>query len=193
MDILKKRNPQKILDVATGTGDLAIALSEIKDAKITGIDISEKMLDEGRQKLSDAGLDSRIELFKGDAEKMLFPDNTFDAVSVAFGVRNFENLEAGISEIKRVLKPGGTCVILEFAQPQKFPVKQVYHLYFKFVCPFWGRLIAGDDRAYKYLAESVYNFPFNEQFLNILKTAGFRNCHYVPLTFGIASIYVAEK
>ncbi|NNF02775.1 MAG: bifunctional demethylmenaquinone methyltransferase/2-methoxy-6-polyprenyl-1,4-benzoquinol methylase UbiE [Bacteroidia bacterium] len=191
--ILRENNCQQILDIATGTGDLAIAISKIANTHITGVDISNKMLAVGREKILNLGLEKRIELVNGDSENLQYKDNSFDAVCVAFGVRNFEDLEKGLNEMHRVLKPGGKCVILEFALPTKFPVKQFYHFYFNYVCPFLGRKIAKDDRAYKYLARSVNNFPYNEAFIKIFDSCGFKRSHYISLSFGIASIYVGEK
>jgi demethylmenaquinone methyltransferase/2-methoxy-6-polyprenyl-1,4-benzoquinol methylase len=191
--ILSYRNFDSLLDVATGTGDLAIEASKIAQAKIVGIDISEKMLAIGREKIQKKGLANRIKLELGDSENLKFDDNCFDAITVAFGVRNFENLQIGLSEMYRVLKPGGIAVILEFSKPKSFPFKQVYHLYFRFILPVIGRAISKDRSAYNYLPESVKNFPDGENFINIFKEVGFNKCNAKELSFGIASIYIGEK
>ena len=186
--------PERILDVATGTGDFALTSYEIlKPAKITGIDISEGMLELGRNKIAKAGLDSHIELLNGDSEAILFEDNSFDAVTVAFGVRNFENLEQGLSEIKRVLKPGGRLIVLECTKPSMPVVKQFYNFYMKFITPKIGKIIANNNDAYQYLNDSVLQFPEKESFIQILNKAGYRNTFYKTLTLGICTIYCAEK
>ena len=186
--------PERILDVATGTGDFALTSYEIlKPAKITGIDISEGMLELGRKKIAKAGLDSHIELLNGDSEAILFEDNSFDAVTVAFGVRNFENLEQGLSEIKRVLKPGGRLIVLECTKPSMPVVKQFYNFYMKFITPKIGKIIANNNDAYQYLNDSVLEFPEKESFIQILNKAGYRNTFYKTLTLGICTIYCAEK
>lgn len=186
--------PERILDVATGTGDFALTSYEIlKPAKITGIDISEGMLELGRKKIAKAGLDSHIELLNGDSEAILFEDNSFDAVTVAFGVRNFENLEQGLSEIKRVLKPGGRLIVLECTKPSMPVVKQFYNFYMKFITPKIGKIIANNNDAYQYLNDSVLQFPEKESFIQILNKAGYRNTFYKTLTLGICTIYCAEK
>lgn len=192
--LLKPEKPSTILDVATGTGDLAIeALKILKPDKITGIDISKGMLEKGREKISRLGLTSKIELLHGDSENLPFPDNTFDAVTVSFGVRNFENLEMGLSNIYKVLKPGGSCVILEFSKPKKFPVKQFYNFYFKNILPLMGKIISKDNAAYTYLPESVQAFPEGKSFIEIFKNIGFKKTRWVSLTFGISSIYYGKK
>lgn len=186
--------PERILDVATGTGDFALTSYEIlKPAKITGIDISEGMLELGRKKIAKAGLDTHIELLNGDSEAILFEDNSFDAVTVAFGVRNFENLEQGLSEIKRVLKPGGRLIVLECTKPSMPVVKQFYNFYMKFITPKIGKIIANNNDAYQYLNDSVLQFPEKESFIQILNKAGYRNTFYKTLTLGICTIYCAEK
>ena len=186
--------PERILDVATGTGDFALTSYEIlKPAKITGIDISEGMLELGRKKIAKAGLDSHIELLNGDSEAILFEDNSFDAVTVAFGVRNFENLEQGLSEIKRVLKPGGRLIVLECTKPSMPVVKQFYNFYMKFITPKIGKIIANNNDAYQYLNDSVLQFPEKESFIQILNKAGYRNTFYKTLTLGICTIYCAEE
>jgi len=186
--------PKAILDVACGTGDLAISMHEKYQPEIlVGIDISEQMLEYGKRKLRKKGLDSKIQLEIGDSENINYPDKRFDAVTAAFGVRNFENLQAGINEMHRVLKAGGKIVILEFSQPQKFPVKQLYRFYFLRILPFIGKLFSKDDSAYTYLPESVGAFPYGEDFLEVLNKAGFKNTDAHTLTFGIAAIYTGEK
>jgi demethylmenaquinone methyltransferase/2-methoxy-6-polyprenyl-1,4-benzoquinol methylase len=186
--------PQKILDVATGTGDFAITSYEIlKPEKIIGIDISDGMLDIGRKKIAKAGLENSIELINGDSEAILFDDNSFDAVTVAFGVRNFENLEKGLSEIKRVLKPGGKLIVLECTKPSLPVLKQLYNFYMKFVTPKIGKIIAKNNEAYQYLNDSVLRFPEKESFIHILNQSDYRNAFYKTLTLGICTIYCAEK
>ncbi|MDE3184923.1 MAG: bifunctional demethylmenaquinone methyltransferase/2-methoxy-6-polyprenyl-1,4-benzoquinol methylase UbiE [Bacteroidota bacterium] len=191
---LVSSNPKNILDVATGTGDFALTCYEIlKPEKITGIDISEGMLDIGRKKIEKAGLEQKIELLNGDSEAILFDDNTFDAVTVAFGVRNFENLEKGLDEIKRVLKPGGKLIILEFTKPSLPVIKQLYNFYMNTVTPKIGKIIAKNNEAYQYLNDSVLQFPEKESFIHILNQSDYRNAFYKTLTLGICSIYCAEK
>ncbi len=186
--------PKILLDVATGTGDLAIeANKRLNPDRITGVDISEGMMKFGREKLKKLGLDHKIELKSGDSENLPFPDNTFDAITVGFGVRNFENLENGLAGMYRVLKPGGMLVVLEFSRPKKFPVKQLYNFYFNRVTPFIGKMFARDSRAYSYLPESVNAFPDGKDFLAILQKTGFSSCRWQPLSFGIASIYTGQK
>ncbi len=191
--ILKEAKPQFILDVATGTGDFAVQAMSLNPQKITGVDISEGMLKVGRQKIEKLGLSSRIELLKGDSEDLQFQDNSFDAVTVGFGVRNFENLEDGLAEILRVMKPGALLVVLEFSRPRKFPMRQLYNFYFKNILPALGRLISNDKSAYTYLPESVEAFPDGTDFENILEKVGFKETACKSLTFGISSIYVARK
>lgn len=186
-------DPKLILDVATGTADLAIALEKAAPEKITGIDISAGMLDVGRQKIEKKGLSKLISLEQADSENLPFPDNTFDAITVAFGVRNFENLEKGLSEMRRVLKPGGRLLVLEFSQPQKFPFKQLYNFYFKNILPTIGKLVSKDARAYTYLPESVQAFPFGEKFMAIMAKCGYQKGRRIPVTFGIATIYEGLK
>lgn len=190
---LKDIAPEYILDVATGTADLAIEAFRLNPKKIIGIDISIQMLEIGELKIRNNKLECVIELQKGDSENMSFPDNTFDAVTVAFGVRNFENLDKGLSEIYRVIKPNGRLVVLEFSKPGKFPVKQVYSFYFKSLLPFIGKIISKDKSAYTYLPESVMQFPEKHEFLNKLEVVGFKQCSYQSLSFGIACIYVGDK
>jgi len=191
---LKTDKPKLMLDIATGTGDFALeAYRQLQPQKIIGVDISEGMLAFGKEKMKQKKLADKIELQVGDSERLLFEDNTFDAVIVAFGVRNFENLEKGLSDMRRVLKKGGTVVILEFSKPKKFPVKQVYNFYFKNILPNIGKLVSKDSRAYTYLPESVQAFPEGKDFLDILQKVGFQNVQQQALTFGISSIYVAQK
>lgn len=189
----KEGNPKLILDVATGTADLAIALEKTGAEKITGVDISAGMLEVGREKVAKKKLSKLISLELGDSEALEFPDNTFDVITVAFGVRNYENLEQGLSEMARVLKPGGRLLVLEFSQPQSFPFKQIYNFYFKYILPTVGKLISKDARAYSYLPESVQAFPHGEQFMNIMAGCGLKKGRRIPLTFGIASIYEGIK
>lgn len=190
---LKSLNPKMILDVATGTGDFAIACAKLNPEKIIGIDISEGMMKFGRKKITKIKLDQLIELKTGDAETVDFGDNTFDAVTVGFGVRNFENLEKGLHNIYRILKPGGRLIVLEFSYPRKFPVKQLYNFYFSYVTPVIGKLFSKDNRAYSYLPESVKAFPDNERFIEVLKKCNFKNTEFKSLSFGIAAIYQGEK
>ena len=191
--MLKERKPFKVLDVATGTGDLAIAIASLKPQKIVGIDISEKMLEIGRQKLTDKGLNLVVTLQQADAEKIPFSDNSFDAITVAFGVRNYENLELGLGEMSRVLRKGGVMLILEFSHPESFPMKQLYAFYSRNIIPRLGRMISGNSKAYTYLPESVAAFPSGKSFLEILNKLGLKNTRQVNLSMGIASIYLAEK
>jgi demethylmenaquinone methyltransferase / 2-methoxy-6-polyprenyl-1,4-benzoquinol methylase len=191
--ILSRYKPETVLDVATGTADLAIAIARLSPRKIVGIDISGKMLEIGRKKLMDKGLSKAITLQLADAEKIPFPNNSFDAVTVAFGVRNYENLELGLSEMIRVLRPGGVILILEFSHPGSFPMKQLYAVYSRYVIPLTGRLISGNNKAYTYLPESVAAFPSGKKFLDILDKLGMNNSRQVSLSGGIASIYQAEK
>lgn len=190
---LQSLHPKTILDVATGTGDFAIACAKLNPEKITGIDISEGMMKFGREKLNKLNLDKLITLQKGDAETVDFADNSFDAIVVGFGVRNFENLEKGLNNLLRILKPGGKLIILEFSYPRKFPVKQLYHFYFTYITPFIGKIFSKDVRAYSYLPESVKAFPDNENFTSILKKCGFKSADFEPVSFGIAAIYEAVK
>jgi len=182
-----------LLDVASGTGDLAIAALKLKPQKIVGIDISEKMLGIGMDKIKKKKLDQIISLQQGDSEDIRFEENYFDAITVAFGVRNFENLTKGLSEMYRVLKPNGRVAILEFSKPKQFPLKQIYNFYFKRMLPFIGKIISKDYAAYTYLYDSVSQFSEGEQFIDELKKLGFKNCTYKKLSFGIASIYNANK
>jgi demethylmenaquinone methyltransferase/2-methoxy-6-polyprenyl-1,4-benzoquinol methylase len=182
-----------ILDVASGTGDLAIAALKLNPQKVIGIDISQEMLNVGIKKIQRKGYQNIIELKIGDSENLEFNDNKFDGITAAFGVRNFEDLNKGLSEMYRVLKPQGKIVILEFSKPRVFPVKQVYNFYFKIILPLLGKIISKDNSAYTYLPESVNKFPERELFIQKLEQAGFKQCLYKPLSFGIASLYWAFK
>lgn len=192
--LLQAIRPQHILDVATGTGDFAIeSIRILKPTKIVGVDISQGMLDVAKEKIVKKGLQDVFEVQLGDSENLQFPDNTFDAVTVAFGVRNFENLEKGLSEIHRVLRPGGKAIILELSNPTAFPVKQLYNLYFHKIVPAFGRLISKDSSAYSYLPESVAKFPDGERFAQITDKVGFASTIVKPQTFGFCTIYEASK
>lgn len=186
-------NPKIILDIATGTGDFAVSAAKYTDAKITGIDISQGMLNVGVEKVRKKNLNNRISLQLADSESLPFNDNTFDAITAGFGVRNFENLNKGLSEMKRVLNKDGIVVILEPSTPKYFPLKQFYKLYFHHVLPTIGAWISKDKSAYSYLPESVDAFPSGEKFIVELKNVGFRDCKHIPLTFGIVSLYIAIK
>lgn len=191
---MRKTNPQHILDVATGTGDFAIAAArKLKPQSIIGIDISENMLAVGRQKIAKLKLDTCIHLEYGDCEALQFPDNSFDASLTGFGVRNFEDLQKGLQEIVRVLKPGATAYILEFSMPQAFIVKQLYVAYFKYILPFVGRVFSKDTSAYTYLFDSVQAFPYGEAFANQARKAGFEHTKCIPMSFGITTLYVCKK
>ncbi len=191
--IVSKNNPKTILDIATGTGDFAIMLAKLNPKKIIGLDISKGMLDVGIKKVKDNNLDGLIDMVLGDSEKLPFEDNSFDAITVGFGVRNFENLDKGLQEIHRVLNPNGIFVVLETSQPDKFPVKQLFNFYSKYVIPTIGKLFSKDKRAYTYLPQSAAIFPYGQHFNNILEKNGFNNATNKPLTFGAASIYTATK
>ena len=193
VQIISEKNPTNILDIATGTGDLAINLTKTNASQIIGLDISEGMLDVGRKKISKKQLDNTIEMVVGDSENLPFDANSFDAITVAFGVRNFENLKIGLAEILRVLKPNGLFVVLETSVPVKFPFKQGYYIYTKALLPLIGRLFSKDKLAYRYLSESASKFPYGQAFNNILKKTGFIDCKAFPQTFGVATIYSATK
>lgn len=193
LKLIAAKNPQTILDIATGTGDLAILMAQTSATEIIGADISEGMMEVGRKKVADKGLDSKIKLVYGDSENLPFQDNYFDAITVAFGVRNFETLEKGLAEILRVLKPGGIFVILETSVPTKFPYKQGYSFYTKNLLPLIGRLFSKDRSAYAYLCESASVFPHGEALNNILRKIGFIEVKNMPQTFGVATIYSASK
>jgi demethylmenaquinone methyltransferase/2-methoxy-6-polyprenyl-1,4-benzoquinol methylase len=186
--------PKTILDVATGTGDFAITSYQIlKPEKITGIDISDGMLKVGQKKIMKYGLQNHIRLLNGDSEAIFFNDDSFDAVTVAFGVRNFENLEKGLSEIYRVLKPGGKLVVLECSKPSLPLVRTLYNFYMKFITPKVGKLISKNNDAYQYLNNSVQQFPEKETFIHILNQSGYRHSFYKTLSLGICTIYCGEK
>ncbi|MEQ6120048.1 bifunctional demethylmenaquinone methyltransferase/2-methoxy-6-polyprenyl-1,4-benzoquinol methylase UbiE [Reichenbachiella sp. MALMAid0571] len=193
ISLLENDAPKTILDIATGTGDFAIEALKLNPEKITGVDISEGMLEVGKKKMIRLGHDQMIELQLGDSERLLFDDNKFDAVIVAFGVRNFENLEKGLTDMFRVLKPAGKVVILEFSRPSVFPFKQLYSFYFKAILPLIGKIVSKDDSAYTYLPESVQQFPDGKDFLGILSKTGFKETKCTSLTFGISSIYTGIK
>lgn len=193
IDFVAATKPQFILDIATGTGDFAIEALRVNPRKIIGVDISEGMLEVGRQKMLKKKINHLVELQVGDSENLQFKADEFDTVMAAFGVRNFENLPKGLSEMYRVLKPGGQLVILEFSKPTSFPFKQAYNFYFKNILPVFGKLISKDRAAYTYLPESVQAFPDGPDFVNILKQVGFKATAWHPLTFGISSIYVGTK
>ena len=190
--ILEKK-PESILDIATGTGDLAISFAEAGAPKVIGLDISEGMLAVGRKKIAEASLQEKVKLIQADSENLPFAHETFDAISVAFGVRNFDNLEKGLLEIYRVLKPNGIFVVLETSVPTKTPFKQGYNFYTKNILPVIGKLFSKDREAYSYLCESAASFPYGENFNNILRKIGFINVEDRPQAFGAASIYVASK
>jgi demethylmenaquinone methyltransferase / 2-methoxy-6-polyprenyl-1,4-benzoquinol methylase len=191
--ISKLYKSPKILDVATGTGDLAIAAMKVNPAKISGIDISNKMLEIGREKVEKKGLSGKIELMYGDSEKIPFGDNIFDVAMVAFGVRNFADPLKGLTEMYRVIHDGGMIIVLEFSKPATFPFKQVYNFYFRNILPLLGRLFSKDKAAYRYLPDSVMKFPDNKEFLKILMQAGCSDTHQIKLTGGVASIYTGVK
>ncbi len=191
--LVADKHPSNALDIATGTGDLAIMLAETSATKIVGLDISAGMLNVGKEKIKSKNLSSKIEMIIGDSEALPFDDSSFDAITVAFGVRNFENLEKGLSEILRVLKPNGIFVILETSNPTKFPFKQGYVAYTKLILPLIGKLFSSDNSAYSYLSESASVFPFGEELNNILRKVGFIDVVDLPQTFGVATIYTASK
>lgn len=193
LQIISENNPKLILDIATGTGDLAILLAQTKAEKIIGLDISKGMLEVGEKKIAHKNLSQQIEMVLADSESLPFQDDYFDAITVAFGVRNFENLDKGLSEILRVLKPNGVFVILETSIPKKTPYKQGYHFYSKNILPLIGKLFSKDNAAYGYLSESAAAFPYGEALNNILRKIGFKEVEDFPQTFGVSTIYVATK
>lgn len=193
INMIAERKPKHILDVATGTADFAIEAMKLNPESVIGIDISEGMMKHGREKLVKLGYDKKITLQYGDAETCDLPSDSVDAIVVGFGVRNFENLEKGLENMLRILKPGGQLCVLEFSYPRNFPVKQLYHFYFKYVTPTIGKIFSKDNRAYTYLPESVQAFPDNERFTTILEKVGYKNAKFKSLSFGIAAIYLAEK
>ncbi|KAB1066020.1 bifunctional demethylmenaquinone methyltransferase/2-methoxy-6-polyprenyl-1,4-benzoquinol methylase UbiE [Salibacter halophilus] len=191
--LLKPVKPKTVLDVATGTGDFAVQALDLKPEKVTGVDISNKMLDVGRVKMKKKNVEDIVEMKYGDSENLPFEDESYDAITVAFGVRNFENLEKGLAEMHRVLTKKGKTVIIEFSKPQHFPIKQLYNFYFKSILPNLGKWVSKDQRAYTYLPESVEAFPYGQKFLDVMESVGYTNTKCIPLTFGIASIYTGEK
>ena len=190
---LQKQQPKVLLDLATGTGDFAIACLKLKPEKIIGMDISSGMLEVGKQKMKKRAFDNIIDMQLGDSENMPFEDHTFDAITVGFGVRNYENLEKGLGEMLRVLKPGGQAVILEFSKPKAFPVKQLFGFYSKVLIPLFGKYISKDERAYTYLPESVAAFPEGAAFVTVLEKVGYQTSEPIRLSGGIASIYIGTK
>jgi demethylmenaquinone methyltransferase/2-methoxy-6-polyprenyl-1,4-benzoquinol methylase len=193
VELVAKKNPENILDIATGTGDLAILMSSTSAKKIIGLDLSVGMLEVGKKKVAAQNLSDKIEMIVGDSENIPFPDNYFDAITVSFGIRNFETLEKGLAEIYRVLKPNGVFVILETSVPTKFPFKQGYSFYTKMILPLIGKIFSKDKNAYGYLSTSAANFPFGEKLNNILRKVSFIDCVALPQTFGVATIYTATK
>lgn len=191
--LVSDTNPESVLDIATGTGDLAISLAKTGAKEIVGLDLSEGMLAVGRKKIHEEGLTERIQMIQGDSEDLPFENDSFDAITVAFGVRNFEDLEKGLSEILRILRPGGIFVVLETSVPTRFPFKQGYHFYTRNLLPLIGKLFSKDKVAYSYLSESAAAFPHGEQFNNILRKTGFISVQNKPQTMGVATIYSASK
>lgn len=191
--LLAPKNPKVILDVATGTGDFAIAALKLKPTKVVGLDLSNGMLEVGREKMKKKKVDSIIDMVQGDSENLPFDDQYFDAITVGFGVRNFENLEKGLGEMLRVLKTNGTAAILEFSKPKRFPIKQSFGFYSKYIIPKIGRSISKDSSAYTYLPESVAAFPEGQDFMDIMKKVGYKNIRSKLVTGGIATIYIGEK
>jgi demethylmenaquinone methyltransferase / 2-methoxy-6-polyprenyl-1,4-benzoquinol methylase len=193
LKLVADKNPKTILDIATGTGDLALLMAQTSAEKIVGLDLSPGMLDIGKTKIANQKLSDKIEMVLGDSEKLPFDDNSFDAITVAFGIRNFETLEKGLLEIKRVLKPNGIFVVLETSNPTKFPFKQGYFFHTKYILPIIGKLFSKDNVAYDYLSESAAIFPFGENLNNIFRKVGFIDVKAIPQTFGVATIYTATK
>ena len=191
--LLRPVKPKSILDIATGTGDFAIASLKLNPERIVGLDISSGMLEKGREKMLNRKVDHIISMILGDSESLPFEDGEFDAITVGFGVRNFENLELGLSEMLRVLSPKGTAAILEFSKPKKFPVKQAFGFYSRYLIPFFGKLISKDKSAYTYLPESVAAFPEGQDFLAILTKVGYKNVRAHLVSGGIATIYLGDK
>lgn len=191
---IQQDKPENLLDMATGTGDMAILAARlIKNCRVTGMDISEGMLEIGIKKIKDSNLNESIELLKGDAEAISFPDNSFDAVMVAFGVRNFQDLDKGLKEMRRVLRPGGKIVILEFSKPQNPFILPAYRIYLKSIAPLLGKMISKNGKAYQYLNKSIQKFPEGIAFVECLKEAGYKKTTQKPLSFGICSIYCGIK
>jgi demethylmenaquinone methyltransferase / 2-methoxy-6-polyprenyl-1,4-benzoquinol methylase len=190
---LKSIQPKRLLDLATGTGDFALALLKLNPTEIVGMDISEGMLEVGREKMKKRGVDHIISMRLGDSENLPFEDDYFDGLTVGFGVRNYENLERGLSEMLRVIRPGGKVVILEFSKPKKFPVKQYYTFHSKYIIPFFGKMVSKDSSAYTYLPDSIQAFPEGKDFENILTKLGYKNVKGKLVSGGIATIYSGEK
>lgn len=190
---LKVVQPKRILDIATGTGDFAIAALKLNPEEVIGVDISRGMLDVGIQKMKKKGVDNIVRMEIGDSEDLPFDDGYFDALTVGFGVRNYENLEKGLAEMLRVLRPGGKAIILEFSKPKGFPMKQLFGFYSKRIIPFFGKRISKDQRAYAYLPESVAAFPEGKDFTDILEKIGYTKVEATPVTGGIATIYSGIK
>ena len=191
--ILKPLKPKKIIDLATGTGDFALAALKLNPDEVIGVDISDGMLEVGREKMKKKKVDQIIKMVNGDSESLPFETASFDALTVGFGVRNYENLEKGLAEMLRVLKKDGMAVILEFSKPKKFPIKQLFSFYSKRIIPFLGRTISKDKAAYTYLPDSVAAFPEGDDFLAILEKVGYRNVKAKPVSGGIATIYTGLK
>lgn len=191
--LLKAKQPKKMVDIATGTGDFALEALKINPEHVTGVDISIGMLEVGRKKIAKKKLTNKIELIEGDSENLPFNDNHFDALTVGFGVRNFQNLEKGLKEMNRIVKPGSQSAILEFSKPKAFPIKQIYNFYFLKILPSIGKIFSKDNAAYTYLPESVNAFPEGNDFIRIMEQCGYKNIQQFPLMFGIASIYLGEK
>jgi len=190
---LREINPKRILDIATGTGDFAIANLKLKPEEVVGIDISSGMLEVGKEKMKKKKVDHIVSMQLGDSEDLPFNDNYFDGLTVGFGVRNFENLEKGLAEMLRVIRPGGKAIILEFSKPKMFPIKQAFGFYSKYFIPFFGKRISKDEKAYAYLPESVAAFPEGKEFENVLKKLNYKNIKSIPVSGGIATIYVGTK
>jgi demethylmenaquinone methyltransferase/2-methoxy-6-polyprenyl-1,4-benzoquinol methylase len=191
--LLAEKQPATIIDIATGTGDFAMAAMKLNPEKIIGIDLSERMLDIARRKVRKKGWEGRIDFTRGDSEHLAFENDRFEAAIVAFGVRNFEALDRGLSEILRILEPGGRLVVLEFSRPHNVIVRNFYYFYFFRILPWIGRRVSRDISAYTYLPESVDAFPSGREFLNIMNEVGFEDLQSIPLTFGIATIYRGTK
>lgn len=190
---LQSIQPKHILDIASGTGDFAIAAMKLQPQSVIGVDISEGMLEIGRKKMKEAQLDQTITLEYGDSENLKYAANSFDAITCGYGVRNFENLEKGLREMNRVLRPNGKVAILEFSHPKSFPIKQLYYFYFRYIMPTLGKIVSKDATAYTYLPESVMAFPEGKDFLGILQQCGFKEVKAEPLTMGITTLYTATK
>ena len=193
LNIVASENPVNILDIATGTGDMAILFSKTTAKKIVAIDISEEMLSVAKEKISNLNLKELIDIKQGDAENLIFDDNSFDVVTVSYGIRNFANLKKGLSEIRRVLKPSGVLVILETSVPLHFPFKQGYLIYTTKIMPFWGKILSKDQRAYSYLSDSALNFPYGEKLKDILDETGYGDIKIIPQSKGFSTIYTANK